>query len=146
MLLARGESLLLIALVWVVTGVVRVLVVDSVSLRWDSQSACVVDVQEVTFKFGKGWERFVVQLGSTDISVKALVRGSVEMVVTATANSSLEEIGVRVWNSSVVAVASENADAIQIRGCDFLLLLFQGVESFSCSFHVIRCQRCTMAA
>lgn len=102
----------MMSLIWVVTDIVRVLVVDALSLRWDSQSTCIVDVEKVTFEFGKGWESFVVQFGSTNISVKTLERGSVEMMVTATANGPLEKIGIRIWDSSMIAVASENADAI----------------------------------
>jgi hypothetical protein len=140
MLLARCElAMLLLSLGWVVADIIRVLVVDTLALGWDGQSTGVINVEKMTFKFSKSWQRFLIEFRASNVSIKTLVRSSVEVVVTATANGSFEEIGIGIWDSSVIAVASKDTDAIQVRGCDFLMLLFEGIEGFSCAFDVIGC-------
>ena len=36
------------------------LVVVALCLRWDGKTTGVIDVKEVTLKFGEGWQSFVV--------------------------------------------------------------------------------------
>lgn len=70
------------------------LVVYTLVLRWDCQTARVVDAQEMTFKFSKIWERLIVEFCSANVSVKSLVGGGVEMMITSATNGSFDEFNV----------------------------------------------------
>jgi hypothetical protein len=67
-------------------------------------------------------------------------------MVAATADGAFDEVGVGVGYTGVVAIARENANAIEVGGGDFLVLLFEGVEGFTCAFDMVWCQRGTVAS
>ena len=68
------------------------------------------------------------------------------MVITSTANSSFNKICVSIGDAGVVAIARQNSDAVQVRGCNFIVTLFDGIKGFSCAFNMIRGERSTMSA
>ena len=68
------------------------------------------------------------------------------MVITSTANSSFNKIGIGIGNAGVVAIARQNSDAVQIGGCNFVVTLFNGIKGFSCAFNMIWGERSTMSA
>lgn len=78
----------------------------------------------MALKFGESGQFFIVEFGSAEVGIKTLVRGSIKMVITSTANSSFNKVGVSVRNAGVVAIARQNSDAVQIRGCNFIVALF----------------------
>ena len=100
----------------------------------------------MTFKFSEGWKRFIVEFSAADIGVKALIGSGIKVVIVAPTNGSFDEISIGVGYSSMVAVACQNADAIQVGGCDFLVLLLERVESFSCAFHMVGCEWGTVSS
>ena len=68
------------------------------------------------------------------------------MVITSTANSSFNKIGIGIGNAGVIAIARQNSDAVQIGGCNFIVALFDGVKGFSGAFNMIWSERGTMSA
>ena len=100
----------------------------------------------MAFKFGESGQFFIVKFGSAEVGIKTLVRGSIKMVITSTANSSFNKICVSVGNAGVVAIARQNSDAVQIGGCNFIVTLFNGIKGFSCAFNMIWSKRGTMSA
>ena len=62
----------------------------------------------------------------------------VEGVIAAATNGAFDKFGVSVGYSSVIAVAREKANAIEVGGCDFMMWLFDGAKGFTSSFNMIR--------
>ena len=60
------------------------------------------------------------------------------MVIAAT-NGALDEVSVGVVDSGMITITGDSADAVQVRGGNFLMLLFEGVERFSRAFDVVGC-------
>ena len=59
-------------------------------------------------------------------------------MIASTTNGAFDEFGVGVGDSSMIAVARKDADAVKVRGGDFMMWLFDGAESFTSSFNMIR--------
>jgi hypothetical protein len=108
----------------VTTGSVGVLVVVAVVLGRECEATGFVNVQEMAFEFGEWWQRFVIQFCATYVGVKTLIGCGVEGVIASTTNGAFDKFGVSVWYSSMIAVARENADAVEVGGCDFMMWLF----------------------
>ena len=67
------------------------------------------------------------------------------MVIATATDCTFDQFSVSVWDSSMVAIASQKANAVEVGGCNFVLWLFDSTEGFACAFDVIGSQRCTMA-
>ncbi len=98
----------------------------------------------MAFKFGESGHFFIIEFGSAEVGIKTLVRGSIKMVITSTANGSFDKIGI--GNAGVVAITRQNSDAVQVGGCNFIVALFDGIKGFSGVFNVIWSERSTMSA
>jgi hypothetical protein len=90
------------------------LVVLTVLMLRDCETACFIDVEEVTFEFSECGERFVKEIGAPNIGVETLVGSSIERVIAAAADGAFDEVGVRVGDAGVVAIARENANAVEV--------------------------------
>ena len=80
------------------------LVIVTLLLGWNSEATVVINVQKVALKFFKCREGFVVQFGTANVGVKTLVRSCVEMMGTSTANGAFEQVRIRVWDASMIAI------------------------------------------
>jgi hypothetical protein len=67
-----------------------------------------------------------------------LIRCGVKGVIASTTNGAFDEFGVGVGDSSMIAVARKDADAVKVRGGDFVMWLFDGTKGFASSLDVIR--------
>jgi hypothetical protein len=122
----------------VTTGSVGVLVGVTVVLGWECEATGFVNVQEMAFEFGEWWQSFVIQFCSTYVGVEALIGCGVEGVIASTTNGAFDEFGVGVGDSSMIAVARKDADAVKVRGGDFMMWLFDRTKGFASSLDVIR--------
>ena len=59
-------------------------------------------------------------------------------MIASTTNGAFDKFGVSVGYPSMIAVAGEKANAVEVGGCDFMMWLFDGAESFTSSFNMIR--------
>lgn len=99
------------------------LIIVTLLVLRNREATCFVYVEEMTFKFSECWKRFVKKVGASDVGVKTLVRSSVEWMITTASDGTFDEVCVRVRNSSVIAVARKNANAVEIGSGDLLVLL-----------------------
>jgi hypothetical protein len=59
-------------------------------------------------------------------------------MIAAATDGSFGEVSVSVGNSSMVAVACENSDAIEVGSSNFVMWLLDGAQNFASSFHMVR--------
>ena len=131
---------------WETSGGVRMLVVVARLLGWEGDTSCFINVQQMTFKLSKCWESIIIQFSTSNVSIETLVGCGVEGVTASAANRAFEELSVSVGNACMITIASEDANAIQVGGCNLLVLLFQRTEGLASAFNVIRCEWCTVSA
>jgi hypothetical protein len=67
-----------------------------------------------------------------------MVRCGVEWVIAAATDGTFDEFGVSVGYPSMVAVACENSDAIEVGGSNFVIWLLDGAESFASLYDMVR--------
>jgi hypothetical protein len=66
------------------------LVAVALALRREGETTGFIDVEEMALKFGKWWQSFVIEFGSTDVGVKTLVGCGVEGVIAAATDGSFD--------------------------------------------------------
>ena len=55
------------------------------------------------------------------------------MVITSTADSAFDKVGIGVGDSSMIAVSGKDSNSVKVRGCNFIVSLFDGIEGFTCA-------------
>jgi hypothetical protein len=59
--------------------------------------------------------------GATNVSVESLIGGRVEVMTATASNGAFDEVGVRVWDSSMVTITGQDTDAVEVRSGNFLM-------------------------
>jgi len=58
------------------------------------------------------------------------------MVIASTADSAFDKVSIGVGISSMIAFLGKDSNLVKVRGCNFILSLFDGKEGFTCAFNV----------